>query len=307
MQITKEYIQKYNPNLDIEAERWVALFGYEGVLEVSNYGNIRRLPYHCTYTRLGTKVHKFFDTFIYTIYFSVDGYPKCRVIGNRELSCHRAVALSFLSRPDNYDQMEVDHIDYTPQNCYYKNLQWVTPKQNKDRSYIHIVQKNGRLVRDIKSGKIYATIEDFSDYIGVSTKVVAHGLYQIDGYVPKYDICLEYYDGDFSDVGSIKKYPTDNDKIFALRANCVRRYGYKGVRCLNNGQVYLNALTASKSLGLPRYCVAEVLKDRNGIYKKLNLKFEYIDWRFATDSDISKVIEHFISMNAKSAGRYTKR
>lgn len=307
MLITKEYIQKYNPTIAVEDERWVALFGYEGVLEVSNYGNIRRLPYHCTYTRLGTEIHKFFDTYVYTVYFNADGYPKCMVIGNKEISCHRAVALSFLSRPDNYDQMEVDHIDYTPQNCYYKNLQWVTPKQNRDRSYNHLVQQNGRLVRDIKSGMIYATIASFCKVNGFSAKVVDYGIYHLNGYVPKYDACIEYYSGNFSDAGNIQKYPTDDAKIFTLRANCVRRYGYKGVRCRTNGEVYLNALTASKSLGLPLQCVSEVLKEYDGVYKKLNLKFEYIDWATANDDDIKSVISHFIAMNAKATGRCSKR
>lgn len=306
MIITKEYIQKYNPNLVIEDEIWVPLFGYEGILEVSTYGNIRRLPHYCTYTRLGKSVTKFFDTSIYSVHFSIEGYPKCVVPNNKEISCHRAIALSFLSRPDNYDQMEVDHIDYTPQNCYYKNLQWVTPKENKARSYTHVLQKNRQLIRDIKSGKVYSSILSFCNLNNYIVDVVSYGIYKLNGYIPKYDACIEYYPGKFEDVGSIQRYSTDDNKIFELRAAHVRRYRHKGVRCITTHEVFLNALTASKSLGLPSACVSEVLEKFNGVYKKNNLMFEYIDWKFASDSDIIAVIPHFISINSKAHGRYSK-
>lgn len=57
----------------------------------------------------------------------------CEYGQSRHLSVHRAVAFAFC--PGYFDGAVVDHIDKDVSNNYYKNLEWVTIKENIDRSY----------------------------------------------------------------------------------------------------------------------------------------------------------------------------
>ena len=304
MRIDQNYIQMCNPQCIVEPEQWRHLPGYEGYIEVSNYGNIRSLPHYISYYRLGTPVHRFCELHMYAVYTNIDGYLKVHLSNNRDIFCHRAVALAFLPLPDDYVALEVDHIDYNPQNPYYKNLQWVTPTENRERSYSHVVERNGKMIRDIKSGRIYPSIEHFckdNEYAPVN---VDHGFYTFNGYVPKYDACIEYYTGAQSDIGKIIKFPDDDAKIFELRAAQIRRCSHKGVRCITFGTVYPGAMHAASALGIPQGSVNEALIKYNGIYKKKQLKFEYIDWATASDSDIAEVMPHFIQMySVRTSGR----
>ena len=43
---------------------------------------------------------------------------------------HRLVAKAFCENPDPEQKYIVDHIDHNRKNNYYKNLRWVTPKEN---------------------------------------------------------------------------------------------------------------------------------------------------------------------------------
>jgi len=44
---------------------------------------------------------------------------------------HRLVAMVFHKNPDPDKKTEVNHLDYDTQNPYFKNLQWVTPLENR--------------------------------------------------------------------------------------------------------------------------------------------------------------------------------
>lgn len=57
--------------------------------------------------------------------------------GNHRTSfkVHRLVAIHFVENPDPKVFTEVNHIDYNRKNPYYKNLEWVTHKQNIRHSW----------------------------------------------------------------------------------------------------------------------------------------------------------------------------
>lgn len=61
-----------------------------------------------------------------------DGYHvvslKCE-LGWRSIGVHRLVATAFIPR-DDPDRNEVNHIDFNRKNNHYKNLEWVTHKEN---------------------------------------------------------------------------------------------------------------------------------------------------------------------------------
>ena len=304
MIITREQIQQYNPNIPIDDERWVSLFGYEGVLEVSNYGNIRSIEHTIEYFRGTTLVHRLCKSTVYAVHYSVDGYPKCMLFDRHEVFCHRAVALSFLEVPPNYSELEVDHIDYNPKNSYYKNLQWLSPKKNKERSLKNVVLTNGKRVRELNTGKNYDSIEQFCRETGFSSHLVDFAIYNCGGYIAKYDVGLMYLPNNCT----FPEYPTEQDAelLMNMRIDCIRKLPYKGVRCITTNQIFPNAFNASIVLGLPKACVSDVLTNNLGYYKKKNLSFEYVDWKTATVDEIKAVIPHYLEQFKHRSGGVAK-
>lgn len=71
-----------------------------------------------------------------TPYKSKQGYLyiKCSDEGVlKRVAIHRAVAMSFCKGYD--EELVVDHIDGNKENNYYKNLRWVTQKDNINKGY----------------------------------------------------------------------------------------------------------------------------------------------------------------------------
>lgn len=302
MIFTRGYLENLNPNLQIEDEEWRPT-KYDNI-EVSNWGNIRRLATTITYRRkdIDKLITRHIPTLIYNVNFSEDGYAKCIIWKNKELSCHRQVALAFIPNFDE-DKVEVDHIDYNPGNPYYKNLQWVTPSENRVRSYKHVLIANGRPVVDIISGKVYPSITKYAETFDnpySAEQCIRHALSNTYYYVPKYDILVKYLEDEL-------KTNNVSDLLMKCRIREIRKIVNPGVKCINTGIIYPNAYSASKYLDLPPSCVSEVLEKFKGYYKKKNLKFEYIYWKYASDSEIIPVIPYFIQyFKSRKGGRKVK-
>ena len=49
-------------------------------------------------------------------------------------SCHRIIAEIFCKKPSDNKSLQVNHIDGNKQNNNYKNLEWVTPSENRRHS-----------------------------------------------------------------------------------------------------------------------------------------------------------------------------
>lgn len=138
-----------------EKEIWKPIKGYEGFYEVSNFGNIKSLNYNKTGKQRLLTTRDNGRGYVYVV-LSKEGIHRNKYV-------HRLVAESFVENTRKGIAKEVNHKDECTSNNYYKNLEWVTRKENniygtrlekvaKARSKI-VVQydKNGNLIREWKS------------------------------------------------------------------------------------------------------------------------------------------------------------
>lgn len=112
-------------------EVWKPIPGYEGFYEVSNVGNVRRIPgFHCkTYKILKPKI-------------THDGYHETALCKNHKykyIRTHRLVAMVFCEKPEG--KTEVNHIDGDKLNNCAENLEWVTSSENQKHAYRLGLQK----------------------------------------------------------------------------------------------------------------------------------------------------------------------
>ena len=91
---------------------------------ISNYGKV--------YCKRGYLVSKFINR---------NGYVECKLDRTNEL-VHRLVAITFLPI-DNFEFMDINHIDGNKQNNYYKNLEWCTRSENVQHAFDNGLAKLG--------------------------------------------------------------------------------------------------------------------------------------------------------------------
>lgn len=110
-----------------EKEIWKDIPGYEGLYQVNQWGEIYSLY---TYKKLKYRIEK-------------GGYKHYVLRKNKKqykMTAHRAVALAFISNPNNYPV--VNHKDENPSNCYVDNLEWCTYQYNATYNNAHIKRGN---------------------------------------------------------------------------------------------------------------------------------------------------------------------
>ena len=101
-------------------EKWRPIEGYEGLYEVSNYGDVKSLNYN------HTGKEKILRTQI-----SNCGYVQVALTtNNKQRRCyvHRLVAQTFIPNPDNLPM--INHKDEVKTNNCVDNLEWCTAKYN---------------------------------------------------------------------------------------------------------------------------------------------------------------------------------
>lgn len=126
-------------------EIWKDIEGYEGLYQVSNFGNIKSIK------RRRTKGGKLKETMRYGYkYVTLSKYGKIK-----RLSVHRLVAQAFIPNPNNYDI--VNHKDENKSNNYATNLEWCTQAQNvqysKKTSSILQLDLNGNIIKEWESAR----------------------------------------------------------------------------------------------------------------------------------------------------------
>lgn len=117
----------------------------------------------------------------------------------RDISAHRAVAISFLENPDDLEQ--INHIDGNKTNNHYSNLEWMTQSQNMKHAFennllnfssieVPVIQltKDDDFIAEFKSASDAA--REVNGYRSHITSCCKGTRKTHKGYKWKYKICL---------------------------------------------------------------------------------------------------------------------
>lgn len=189
-----DYTNNYYKNLsskssytvctDIQDELWLDIHGYEGVYQISNYGNVRTLEFVRNGRLHPSILHNLTEVggYLYVSLYSGKGH--------KQVGVHRLVAEHFLDCPNNFRSLEVNHKDFNTQNNYYKNLQWVTRLENvryssnrgrmdnrkhPEAKLVGLLKKT-KPIKCIDTGKIYLRQHDCENELGLWSGAVQNCL-----------------------------------------------------------------------------------------------------------------------------------
>lgn len=112
-------------------EIWKDIKNYEGLYQISNLGNVKKLRFinnRCNFKKESIKKLNIRNGY-YIVQLSKNGKRKSYQV-------HRLVAEAFIENPEN--KSIINHIDYNPLNNNVDNLEWCTQKENVEWSKCHM-------------------------------------------------------------------------------------------------------------------------------------------------------------------------
>lgn len=101
-------------------EIWKPIQGYEGLYEISSYGNVASLNYNRTGVRKILRPRPSANGY-YFVGLHKDNKEKM-------IPIHRLVAIAFVENPNGYNV--INHKDENKRNNNFENLEWCTCKYN---------------------------------------------------------------------------------------------------------------------------------------------------------------------------------
>jgi hypothetical protein len=153
----KGFLQKMKPALDnhyahnrhhpewkrANEEKWLPVVGYEGLYEVSNFGDVRSLERVAE--RSGPTGDVTVSSRVLKPHVTPKGYLRLQLKKDglaKNHQVHRLVATAFLGAPQGRRD-QVNHLNGDKQDNYLGNLEWVTPSENLKHAYDEGLRPSG--------------------------------------------------------------------------------------------------------------------------------------------------------------------
>jgi len=106
-------------------EQWIDIVGYEGLYQISNFGNVKSLKYGKTKLLKGA-INNY-------------GYKQVNLIKDKTVKSfkiHQLVAIHFLGHKPNGYESVVNHIDFDRLNNTVTNLEVITARENTNKKHL---------------------------------------------------------------------------------------------------------------------------------------------------------------------------
>lgn len=172
---TKLFDPPYNDNDEI----WKVIPNTRGLYHVSNYGRVYRDSFDITVNDNGRVYQKPLPAMMCKMYRDPIGYPSICIFfedAKRRVRVHRLVADAFVKKVDGKHQ--VNHLDGSKDNNYYKNLEWCTHKENIRHAHNVGLFKNPNSRKSIamidmntnKIVKVFQHQSEAYEYLGVNKR-----------------------------------------------------------------------------------------------------------------------------------------
>ena len=161
-------------------EMWKDIPGFEGLYKISNYGNVKALKrtlshkIHGTWTIKERILKPSLNGKNKKGYYFVVLFDKNKKPHNKRI--HRMVAELFIENPNPKKFTQVDHVDCDKHNNFFKNLQWVTPKENTRRAIDNGLINYKQISKDyckkkvlcIETGQVFNSVKEAALYNGIA-------------------------------------------------------------------------------------------------------------------------------------------
>ena len=244
-------------------EVWKPVYGYEGIYEVSSFGNIRSIDRFVPHKVSGrqfikgrnmTCIKNNFGYFIVTM--SKNGIVK-------KMYVHRLVAEAFI--PNFENKPHVNHIDGDKSNNNIDNLGWVTALENNEHAWDTGLNRNCRqsvLAENVITGDkiIFKSILDADRFAGGHVcQYIENGTIHCDY---KFKFLDKSKDERVAEIIKSKQPVGGNIPI--------------KVKCVETGEIFSSVRQCSKKIGICADTIFYALRHSDGHIRKYDLSFEII-------------------------------
>lgn len=171
----------------MEEQEWMPINGYEGYYEISKAGKIRGVKRLVAISNgLRTVKSKMLNTRI-----NNDGYIDVRLNKDgksKTTFVHILLANAFIPNPEN--KAQVNHINGIKTDNRIENLEWASRSENMIHAFKYgLCKKATTKVVDICSGKVYSSIKEAAEILGINYSTCRNYL---SGNIQKNKSCLKY-------------------------------------------------------------------------------------------------------------------